>query len=220
LFGGVDIFQATAAEGDFQGVLDGVFVLAALVALAGELQDEVGGLLRRFADEVVEGEFEVELIVGPFRELPLGVMLDEVGGDGVAVLALDLLTNSATGQKIVDYVTVKGPSYNPSWDFVYETGSPQDFRVEDAALELRTPYVSVNGQLGASVIPTGVVVSGPAVWFYLPDYGRFILSLIPHPELGFVKAGEIRGSTLTAALRGEMLAITYVPYGLVFKENA
>jgi hypothetical protein len=113
------------------------------------------------------------------------------------VLALDLLTNSATGQKIVDYITVKGPSFNPAWDFVYETGTPQDFRVDDAALELHTPYVSVNDQLGASVIPTGVVVAGPAVWFYLPNHGRFILSLLPHPDLGFVKAGEIRGSTLT-----------------------
>src|SRR6185295_9688585 len=87
------------------------------------------------------------------------------------VLALDLLTNSTTGQKIVDYVTVKGSGFNPAWDFIYETGTAQDFRVEDAALELRTPYVSVNGQQGASAIPTGVVVHGPLVWFYLPNYG-------------------------------------------------
>jgi len=113
------------------------------------------------------------------------------------VLELDLLTNSATGQKIVDYVTVKGSGFDPGWNFVYETGAPKDFRAEDAALDLRTPYISVNGQLGASAIPTGVVVHGPVVWFYLPTYGRFILSLIPHPELGFVKSGEIRGSTLT-----------------------
>ena len=113
------------------------------------------------------------------------------------VLALDLLTNSMTGQKIVDYVSVKGPSFDPDWRFVYETGTPQDFRAEDAALELRTPQVSVNGQQGASAIPTGVVVYGPAVWFYLPMHGRFILSLIPHPELGFIKAGDVRGSTLT-----------------------
>jgi len=118
------------------------------------------------------------------------------------VFALDLLTNNATGQKIVDYVTVQGPSAKPAsdpWhaDFIYETGTPREFRAEDAALEIRLPRVSVNGDLGASAITTGVVVYGAAVWFYLPMYGRFILSLTPHPELGFRNAGEIRGSALS-----------------------
>jgi hypothetical protein len=115
---------------------------------------------------------------------------------GGEVLALDLLTNSATGQKIVDYVSVKGPAFDPAWDFIYETGMPRDFLADDEALELRTPHVSVNGQFGES-IPTGLVAYGPIVWLYLPNQGRFLLSLVPHPELGFMKAGEVRGSTLT-----------------------
>jgi hypothetical protein len=123
------------------------------------------------------------------------------------VLGLDLLTNSTTGQKIVDYVSVKGPSFDPNWDFVYESGTPQDFRTEDAALELRSPYVTVNGQLGASSIPTGVFASGAAVWLYLPLYGRFILSLIPHPGIGFVKAGEIRGSTASFMIGDDVFSI-------------
>jgi hypothetical protein len=117
------------------------------------------------------------------------------------VLALDLLTNNTTGQKIVDYVYVVGPPIKPSadaWhgDFIYETGAPRDFRVDDAALEIRLPEVSVNGNLGTSA-PTAVVEYGVAVWFFLPSYGRFILTLAPHPDLGFRSAGEIRGSTLT-----------------------
>jgi hypothetical protein len=118
------------------------------------------------------------------------------------VLSLDLLTNNMTGQKIVDYVTVQGPSAKPAadpWhaDFIYETGVPRDFHADDAALEIRLPRVSVNGDLGTSAITTGEVVYGAAVWFYLPRHGRFILSLTPHPDLGFLKAGEIRGSALT-----------------------
>jgi hypothetical protein len=118
------------------------------------------------------------------------------------VLSLDLLTNDTTGQKIVDYVTVQGPSAKPSadpWhaDFIYETGTPRDFRADDAALEIRLPRISVNGDLGTSAITTGEVVYGTAVWFYLPAHGRFILSLTPHPELGFRNSGEIRGSALT-----------------------
>jgi len=118
------------------------------------------------------------------------------------VLALDLLTNSSTGQKIVDYVTVQGPSAKSQadpWhaDFIYETGAPRDFRADDAALEIRLPEISVNGDLGTAAATTGVVLYGTAVWFYLPARGRFILSLTPHPELGFRSAGEIRGSALT-----------------------
>jgi hypothetical protein len=118
------------------------------------------------------------------------------------ILALDLLTNNSTGQKIVDYVTVQAPSAKPTadpWhaDFIYETGAPRDFRSDDAALEIRLPEVSVNGNLGTSAATTGVVAYGAAVWFYLPSHGRFVLTLTPHPDLGFRSAGEIRGSTLT-----------------------
>jgi len=118
------------------------------------------------------------------------------------VLALDLLTNNTTGQKIVDYVTVQGPTAKPAadpWhaDFIYETGTPRDFRADDAALEIRLPRLGVNGDLGSSASNTGDVVYGAAVWFYLPMRGRFILSLTPHPELGFRSAGEVRGSSLT-----------------------
>lgn len=118
------------------------------------------------------------------------------------VLSLDLLTNNTTGQKIVDYVTVQGPSAKPAadpWhaDFIYETGMPRDFRTDDAALEIRLPRISVNGDLGTASVGTGEVVYGAAVWFYLPMRGRFILSLTPHPEFGFKSAGEIRGSSLS-----------------------
>ena len=39
-------------------------------------------------------------------------------------------------------------------------------------------------------------VTGAFVWFYVPKHGRFILLLGAHPELGFQKAGEIRGTSL------------------------
>jgi hypothetical protein len=121
---------------------------------------------------------------------------------GGEVLSLDLLTNNATGQKIVDYVTVQGPSTEPEadpWhaDFIYETGMPREFHAEDAALEIRHPRLSVSSDLGTSATSSSSVVYGAAVWFYLPMRGRFVLSLTPHPDLGFRNAGEVRGSALT-----------------------
>jgi hypothetical protein len=116
------------------------------------------------------------------------------------VLALDLLTNNATGQKIVDYITVQTPSSQPPsklgpWprDFIYETGTARDFRAEDAELKIEMESFDINGKL----IPFKGSMSGAAVYFYLPMFGRFLFSLTPHPDLGFRKAGEIRGSTLT-----------------------
>jgi hypothetical protein len=125
---------------------------------------------------------------------------------GGEVVAMTLLTNSATGQKIVDYVTVQEPALRPVTfgtvntpprEFGYATGAPRDFRAEDVRLRIREPRVSVNGKLDPSTVKAMDEVSGVAVWFYLPMRGRFILSLSPRPELGFQKAGEIRGTTLT-----------------------
>jgi len=46
--------------------------------------------------------------------------------------------------------------------------------------------------------PTAVgEVRGAALWIYVPNYGRFILSLAPRADLGFRKLGEVRGTLLT-----------------------
>jgi hypothetical protein len=63
--------------------------------------------------------------------------------------------------------------------------------------------LNVNGNL----IPFRSGMSGAAVHFYLPMRGRFILSLTPHPELGFRKAGEVRGSTLTFTIDNDTFTI-------------
>jgi hypothetical protein len=126
------------------------------------------------------------------------------------VLALDLLTNNTTGQKIIDYITVQTASSQPPsklgpWprDFIYETGTARDFRAEDAELKVDMEGLSVNGNL----VPFRSSMAGAAVYFYLPMRGRFILSLTPHPELGFRKAGEVRGSTLTFTIDNDTFTV-------------
>jgi hypothetical protein len=126
------------------------------------------------------------------------------------VLALDLLTNKSTGQKIVDYITVQTSSSQPPsklgpWprDFVYETGMPRDFQAEDAELKIDMEAFTINGK----PLPFTSNISGAALYFYLPPHGRFVLSLTPHTELGFRKAGEIRGSTLTFTVDDDMISI-------------
>jgi hypothetical protein len=117
------------------------------------------------------------------------------GGD---TIALDLFTNPATGQKIVDYIRIEARSSR-----VPAVSAPaRDFSIEDAELRFMEPRLSVNGKPSKSIFDGGI--AGPAVWFYLPDHhGRYILSLAPHPHLGFQKAGEVRGASLTLTLGGE-----------------
>ena len=123
------------------------------------------------------------------------------------VVAMDLLRNPGTGQRIVDYVTVQEPPANaeinfanvnvPPREFAFATGEPRDFRPDDAELRIRSARVSVNGKVDPSTSRSDIDTSGAVVWFYLPKRGRFLLSLTPHPNLGFRKAGEVRGSKLS-----------------------
>lgn len=105
-------------------------------------------------------------------------------------LAFDLFVHPETGQKLVEYVlfgrnhrgeTVPGPA--------------RDFTVHDAELRLRAPRLVVNGTLAEATASMDATISGAFVKLYWAPKGQFTFSLVPHPELGFRKLGEVRGST-------------------------
>jgi len=131
------------------------------------------------------------------------------------VVAIPLLTNSTTGQKVVDYVTVQEPKQQAegfdalnsiSREFAFAKGSPRDFRAEDAELRIRGPRLSINGKLDSTSQSSALereTVAGPIIWFYAANRGRFYLSLTPQADLGFRKAGEVRGSILEFTVGGD-----------------
>jgi hypothetical protein len=135
---------------------------------------------------------KLQTVVGSTWErlsLPKYPIIPEIRvGETVAV---DLMVNSSTSEKIVDYITLKasGPAH-------LET-PVRDFSLVDVSLNLDRPQLRMNGTLIEPSTAFGVTISGSAVWFYIASHGRFILSLIPHAELGFEKAGEVSDSTLT-----------------------
>jgi hypothetical protein len=100
-------------------------------------------------------------------------------------VALDLLVNPGTGQKIVDYLTVARRQ---------EESPTQDFRLADVELSLLEPQVRVNGKLVAS---TKAGTLGQVVWLYLPGQGRFSLSLFPNEKRGFTRNGTAAADTFT-----------------------
>lgn len=117
-------------------------------------------------------------------------------------MALDLFTNAGTGQKIVEYIQIQDRLRETAYA---DSGAARDFTVADAELRLMDPHVSINGKLIAATADFSGGVTGAAVWFYLPDRGRYFLSLVPHPELGFQKAGEIRGSSLRLTIGADAI---------------
>jgi hypothetical protein len=101
-------------------------------------------------------------------------------------VALDLLVNRVTGQRIVDYLTVARPTEGPA----------HDFTLSDVNLNLIDPRVRVNGNLVDLTAKFQGGTAGPIVWLYLPGHGRFILSLFPNDALGFHKNGVAARDTL------------------------
>ena len=116
-------------------------------------------------------------------------------------IALDLFVNPSSGQKVTDYLTIKGNERQQ----IHVAGPARDFSPEDATIEISSPHVSVDGN---SIISSQGGVSGGAVWVDLPGHGRFVLSLAPRPDLGMQKAGEIRGTTMTWRTGGHEYMIT------------
>jgi len=133
------------------------------------------------------------------------------GGD---VLRLSLFRNPSTGQSVVDYVTVQEPSrkfvgfnQTPERKFTFEPGPSRDFKTDDIALTIQAPRLSINGKLDESSTRRFDEVSGGVVWLYIGKHGRYILSLVPRPELGFRRAGEVRGSSLTFVMGNETFTL-------------
>jgi hypothetical protein len=104
-------------------------------------------------------------------------------------VALDLLVNAATGQKIVDYLTLER---RPS----PKERESHDFTLADVELTLSQPQVWIDNKLeGSYKFPIGT--SGSVVWFYLARHGRFNLSLFPSQKYPYKKNGVVSANTAT-----------------------
>lgn len=75
-------------------------------------------------------------------------------------------------------------------------GDARQFSADDAEMRLQMGRVAINGR-EERYADGSRSVSGSLVWFYVPGHGRYVLSLSPRPDLGFVQAGEVRGGLLT-----------------------
>ena len=124
----------------------------------------------------------------PLLKYPL--VPDVRPGDSVAI---DLLENPTTGQKVVDYFVFKRSKATAGADL----RPVRDLSLADVELRLDDLRISVNGTVVDASTRVGGSISGAALWFYLPERGRFVMSLLPNAKLGFRRAGEVTNALVS-----------------------
>jgi hypothetical protein len=98
----------------------------------------------------------------------------------------------ATGtRKLVDFIHAGRPDR-----MVLRKEVAHDSYADDAELTVTGPRLRVNGVAQeAGAMPE--TIRGSELWIYVPDHGRFVISLHAHPDLGFESSGEVTGGALT-----------------------
>ncbi len=120
--------------------------------------------------------------------------------DGDAV-SLELLVNQELGMKIVDVVKV---TFDRSKlrDNTPEN-QPRDFSLDAVSLGIKSYQLLINGKVvGRSKSTIGY--SGSLLWFYVPQRGRFIISLVPREGYSFQKIGVLEGNKIEFVVNGEL----------------
>jgi hypothetical protein len=119
--------------------------------------------------------------------------------DGDAV-SLQLLVNTASGVSIVDVVRV---AFDRSMLRDDEFGTPpKDFTLDAVSLSVRSYHLLIDGvEVGKGKSTVGC--TGSLLWFYVPDRGRFIFSLLPREGYSFHKIGVVDGNRIEFTINGE-----------------
>ena len=122
-------------------------------------------------------------------------MLDD--GDAVS---LELLVNNESGVRIVDVVSVTFDRATLRENNLESI--PKDFTLDAVALSVKNYSLTINGNLvGKSKSSIGC--EGALLWFYVPERGRFIFSLVPREGYDFEKAAVLDGNKIEFSLNGE-----------------
>ena len=141
------------------------------------------------------------------------------------IVSIELMTDATTGYKLIDDITIQPPTQRPMIGLAIQPsvltaarqpggpavpkvdGPARDFSAADLEMRLTQPRITLNGTTQSTLNRLSPNVIGSLVWVYLPGRGRYILSLVPRPELKFQKAGEVRGSTIAFTLGGDAITL-------------
>lgn len=141
------------------------------------------------------------------RALPLEIQRDLTrSADYVPVVAYRNAVNAELRTRGLPSITAPSTEAQRLPEVGRVSGTPRAFTATDAELKLGEVRITVNGLPVTNTIDPGPA-RGPLVWFYVPGRGRIILSLVPRPGLGFLKAGEARGGYLSITADGNTYSL-------------
>lgn len=135
---------------------------------------------------------------GAFATFPKSIAPQTLD-DGDAV-SLELLVNNESGVKIVDVVSVTfdrstlGESHPES--------APKDFTLDAVELGVKNYSLLINGTL-VNKSKSTIGFTGALLWFYVPDRGRFIFSLVPREGYEFAKIAILDDNRIEFTMNNE-----------------
>lgn len=88
-------------------------------------------------------------------------------------------------------------------DPLHSSQAARTLAAADVEFFMIEPRVAVNGGPESLV----KVFPGNLVFFYFPARGRYILSLLPRPDLGFARVGEVSGGLLKWMVNGDTFSV-------------
>lgn len=113
---------------------------------------------------------------------------------------VELYKDSSTGQELVEYLHVGMQSA-----ITLRKEAAHDTYAEDPQFAFTSPHLKANGAMfDAGPLPE--TLSGPVVWVYVPGFGRYVLSFLPHED-GFDLAGEVSGKSMTFTVAGNLIRV-------------
>jgi len=135
---------------------------------------------------------------GPFATFPKSTTPQTLD-DGDAV-SLELLVNNESGVKIVDVVSV---TFNrESLRESHLESAPKDFTLDAVELGVKNYSLLINGTL-VNKSKSTIGFTGTLLWFYIPDRGRFIFSLVPREGYEFAKIAVVDDNRIEFTLNNE-----------------
>ena len=136
---------------------------------------------------------------GPFATFPKSTTPQTLD-DGDAV-SLELLVNKESGVKIIDVVSVTFDRTRLRESNL--ESAPKDFTLDSVALAVKNHSLSIDGTV-VNKSKSSIGASGALLWFYIPDRGRFILSLVPREGYQFEKIAVLDENRIAFTVNGEL----------------
>jgi hypothetical protein len=135
---------------------------------------------------------------GPFATFPKSTSPQTLD-DGDAV-SLELLVNNESGVKIVDVVSVTFDRSTLRENHL--ESAPKDFTLDAVELGVKNYSLLINGTL-VSKSKSTLGFTGTLLWFYVPDRGRFIFSLVPREGYDFAKIAVLEDNRIEFTVNNE-----------------